>query len=126
VIFTGPVHGADKVALLSAARLLVLPSYSENFGNVVVEAMAAGCPVVVTREVGIAESVEQIGAGLVVDGNPRELGNAIAALAVDDRQRAEMGARGRAAAVAQFSWPAVAQRMEALYQAVRERRRVHA
>jgi glycosyltransferase involved in cell wall biosynthesis len=126
VIFTGPIHGADKVALLSAARLLVLPSYSENFGNVVVEAMAAGCPVVVTREVGIAESVEQIGAGLVVDGNPRELGNAIAALAVDDRQRAEMGARGRAAAVAQFSWPAVAQRMEALYQAARDRRRVHA
>ena len=126
VIFTGPIRGADKAALLSAARLLVLPSYSENFGNVVVEAMAAGCPVVVTREVGIAESVEQIGAGLVVDGAPRELGNAIAALAGDAAQRREMGARGRAAAVAQFSWPAVAERMEALYQAVRDRRTVHA
>jgi glycosyltransferase involved in cell wall biosynthesis len=126
VIFTGPIHGADKAALLSSARLLVLPSYSENFGNVVVEAMAAGCPVVVTREVGIAEAVEQAGAGLVVDGGARELGNAIASLADDDRQRREMGARGRAAVAAQFSWPAVAERMEELYQSVRDRRAVHA
>ncbi|HJU44954.1 MAG TPA: glycosyltransferase [Vicinamibacterales bacterium] len=126
VIFTGPVHGKDKAALLSSARVLVLPSYSENFGNVVVEAMAAGCPVIVTREVGIADAVEQAGAGLVVDGTPAALGGAIGALAGDTRRREEMGARGRAAAAAQFSWPAVAARMEQLYQTVAARRTVHA
>lgn len=126
VIFTGPVHGRDKAALLSSARVLVLPSYSENFGNVVVEAMAAGCPVVVTPEVGIAESVAQIGAGLVVDGAPAALGSAIAGLCADERRRQEMGGRGRAAAVAQFSWPAVAVQMEQLYQSVAARRTVHA
>ena len=126
VIFTGPVHGKDKAALLSSARVLVLPSYSENFGNVVVEAMAAGCPVVVTPEVGIADSVAQIGAGLVVDGGPATLGQAIAGLLADDRRRQEMGARGRAAATSQFSWPAVAAQMEQLYQSVVARRTVHA
>jgi glycosyltransferase involved in cell wall biosynthesis len=126
VIFTGPIHGADKAALLSSARLLVLPSYSENFGNVVLEAMAAGCAVVVTREVGIADSVEHIGAGIVVDGAPHALGNAIATLAADDRRRHEMGARGRAAARAKFSWSAVADRMEAVYHSVRDGRVVPA
>jgi glycosyltransferase involved in cell wall biosynthesis len=122
VVFTGPVHGADKAALLAAARVLVLPSYSENFGNVVVEAMATGCPVVVTREVGIGEAVDRIGAGVVVDGTAAELGGAIAAIATDERRRFEMGARGRAAALSEFSWPVVAAQMEALYQSVLARR----
>ena len=126
VIFTGPVHGADKAVLLAAAKVLVLPSYSENFGNVIVEAMAAGCPVVVTPEVGIAQSVAQIGAGLVVDGSPAALGSAIAALAADEGRRREMGARGRAAAVSQFSWAAVAAQMEQLYQSLLVRRTIHA
>jgi glycosyltransferase involved in cell wall biosynthesis len=126
VIFTGPIYGNDKAALLSAARALVLPSYSENFGNVVVEAMAAGCPVVVTREVGIAGAVEEIGAGIVADGTPAALGSAISSLLADERRRQQMGARGRAAAAERFSWAAVAAQMEQLYQSVAVSRTVHA
>ncbi len=77
VDFAGSVHGADKAALLSNARALILPSYSENFGNVVIEAMAAGCPVIVSKDVGLAETVRAAGAGLVVDGDPESLGAAM-------------------------------------------------
>lgn len=119
VIFTGAVHGADKAALLAHAQVLVLPSYSENFGNVVVEAMAAGCPVIVTPEVGIAGAVRETGAGWVVEGDAMALGSAISRLLANPGLRAELGARGRAAAATRFSWNTVAQQMEALYASVR-------
>ena len=51
------VAGSDKERLFAAAQLFVLPSYSENFGNTVLEAMRRGVPVVVTPEVGAAEIV---------------------------------------------------------------------
>jgi glycosyltransferase involved in cell wall biosynthesis len=77
VRFLGPVHGPEKWALLESAQVLALPSYSENFGNVILEAMAAGCPVVVTPEVGLAGVVRASGAGLVVPGNPERLARAL-------------------------------------------------
>jgi len=49
IVFTGPVYGADKDALYRMADLLVLPTYSENFGVVVIEALAQGCPVITTK-----------------------------------------------------------------------------
>lgn len=121
VTFTGGVGGADKVALLRGARCLVLPSYSENFGNVVVEAMAAGCPVVVTPEVGLAPVVHATGAGIVADGASDALAAAMTSVLADPRRRAVMGQRGIETA-ARFSWAAVAEQMERLYVSmVRER-----
>jgi len=49
IVFTGPVYGADKDALYRKADLFVLPTYSENFGVVVIEALAQGCPVITTK-----------------------------------------------------------------------------
>ncbi len=122
VVFAGTVTGAAKNELLRRAAVLVLPSYSENFGNVVLEAMAQGCPVVVTREVGAASIVEQSGAGLVVDGDAAALAEALRRLLGDDGLRAEMGRRGRATAVTGYSWEAVAGRMKAQYESVLETR----
>ena len=59
------ITGHDKEALFEAGRLFVLPSLSENFGNVVAEAMVRGLPVVVTAGVGAAEIVEASGGGVV-------------------------------------------------------------
>ena len=115
--WAGPVHGADKAALLAHAQVLVLPSYSENFGNVVLEAMAAGCPVVVTPEVGIADIVRDSGAGLVLDGTPEVLGAGLSRLMGDAVLRRTMGERGRAAAL-NYSWATVAERMERVYREI--------
>ena len=70
VRFVGTVSGEAKDQLLRGAAALVLPSYSENFGNAVLEAMAVGTPVVVTPEVGLAAEVERSGAGVVTPNDP--------------------------------------------------------
>jgi len=117
VRFIGPVFGADKDALLSAAKVLALTSYSENFGNVVLEALANGCPVLLTPEVGLAHAVANADVGEVVDGNPSSIASALGRLMADDARTAAMRPRGRAFA-GTYSWPAVAARMEELYKKV--------
>jgi glycosyltransferase involved in cell wall biosynthesis len=115
VTFAGPVRDGDKQALLTAAKLVVLPSYSENFGNVLLEAMAEGCPVVVTPEVGLADAVTETGSGIVIDGSPESLGSEIERLLADEKRRIEMGESGRKAAVERFAWRIVAKAMEEVY-----------
>lgn len=114
VSYVGPVRGMNKNQLLKCALALVLPSYSENFGNVVLEAMGAGCPVVVTPEVGAAEIVEREGAGLVVDGDRASLSAALAWMMNSSGMRAAQAIRGQAAAK-KLSWVAVAERMTDIY-----------
>ncbi len=116
--FVGPVTDAHKWALYENALMLALPSYSENFGNVVAEAMAMGCPVVVTPEVGLAHIVEQSGSGVVAEGEPRRFAEAINALRDDPARRAAMGARGRLTARRQLSSESVAERFESIYRDV--------
>lgn len=118
--YIGPVYDADKAHLLSRATLLVLPSYSENFGNVVVEAMAYGCPVVVSEAVGAADLVRKSGAGRVVEGGPEALARALQAMIDDGESRARMGASGRTAVLQQLAWSQIAQRMEAAYRPMLE------
>lgn len=115
ITFTGPVYGADKTALLRHAAIVVLPSYSENFGIVVMEAMAAGRPVVVTPEVGLADTVQETGAGLVVEGKSEKLGEAIKSLLSKPTELEQMGKRGRKAVEDNFTWDAVARKMEMEY-----------
>ncbi len=118
-LFPGQVDGAERAALLHRAAALVLPSYSENFGNAVLEAMAAGRPVVVTPEVGLATVVREVGAGVVVEGDPARLAAALSGLLADRAAADAMGRRGAAAARERFSWEAVATRMEAAYETAR-------
>lgn len=116
VHFIGPVYGSEKQALIKHATALVLPSYSENFGIVVLEAMAAGCPVVVTEAVGLADVVRASGAGIVSAGDPPVLGGVLQRLLTDADGRRQMGERGRKIAAEHYSWDVVAAPMEALYQ----------
>jgi glycosyltransferase involved in cell wall biosynthesis len=120
------VLGADKARLYRAARMFVLPSFSENFGNTVLEAMQSGRPVVVTPEVGAAEIVRAAGGGIVADGDPAPFGAAIDRLLADRTLADAMGAAGRRYVHANLSWASVAGDMEALYEAIRVSRRAGA
>jgi glycosyltransferase involved in cell wall biosynthesis len=108
---------ADIEHLFAAARLFVLPSYSENFGNTVLEAMRRGIAVVVTPEVGAAEIVRRAGAGAVVTGNVRALAEALNALVCDRELTRRMGEFGRIYVRDRYGWPSIAKEMEKLYSA---------
>jgi glycosyltransferase involved in cell wall biosynthesis len=115
VHFVGPVSDENKWAIYEHAEMFVLPSYSENFGNVVAEAMAMACPVVVTREVGLARFVAEAGAGIIAEGEPMALGAAIQKLHGDAPLRKQMGVAGRLAVEESLSWGGIALQLEAVY-----------
>ena len=109
------ITGPDKEAIFQSARLFVLPSLSENFGNVVAEAMIRGLPVVVTQGVGAAEIVEASGGGKVARGSTEELASVLTDLLESNDRLAAMGAAGAAYARDWLSWNSVARGFEQLY-----------
>ena len=115
VRFIGPVSDTDKWALYENAALFVLPSYSENFGNVVAEAMAAGCPVIVSPEVGIAGLVRAGECGIVTACDPPDLAAAVNGLLADSDRRRELARRAKVIARERLSWAGVAEEMEGFY-----------
>jgi len=115
IFFLGWADGSDKAALLREASALVLSSYSENFSNAVLEAMFAGCPVVVVPQVGLAEIIEQTGSGSVVDSDPKVFGLSLKGLLADPEKCQRMGEAGKKA-VAQYFMPEhIAAQMEEVY-----------
>lgn len=77
--------------------------------------MAAGCPVIVTPEVGAADLVLASGAGLVTEGVPEKLAAAIGQVLGDRALRDEMRYKGRRAAASRYTWTALAKEMEKAY-----------
>jgi glycosyltransferase involved in cell wall biosynthesis len=118
------VLGADKEHLYRSAQVFVLPSYSENFGNSVLEAMQRSVPVIVTSEVGAAEIVQQSGGGLVVSGNLERLGAAICSLTADSSLAVSMGDAGQRYVTMHHTWDRIAARMEALYDSCEFQKRI--
>lgn len=94
VTFRGFVAGAEKDALLAAATLLALPSHHENFGLVVLEAVAAGLPVVISPAVQLAPFVEQNRVGVVAPAEPSRFGRAIVDVLRDAHLREHVASEG--------------------------------
>ena len=115
VLFTGTVSGRVKGGLLTHARALVLPSESENFGNVVVEALACGTPAIANRNAPW-QVLDEVGCGWWIDPGLPALRRALDQVAATPPgEAAAMGERGRALAQARFAWPVVSARMAELY-----------
>lgn len=118
IIIARSVIGAEKEALFAHCSAFVLPSLSENFGNVVVEAMAHGAPVIVSDQCGVAEVVREAGCGLVCRPDAEGLSGAIGHIMGDSGDRRARGEAGRCYVRAHLTWPAIAARMDVLYQSV--------
>lgn len=111
----GEVRGEPKQRLLSGAVALALPSASENFGNVVLESLAAGRPAIVTAAVGAAEIVHSADAGRIVAADAAALAAVVRELLADPAAAAAMGARGRAWVEDRLGWERIAHAMGDLY-----------
>jgi glycosyltransferase involved in cell wall biosynthesis len=106
----------DIPRVLAALDLVVVPSVSESLPNVILEAMAAGVPVVATRVGGIPEVVEHERTGLLVPPEDDDrLVEAIERLILQASLRTEYGRRAREIALSRFQWDQVSARFEDLY-----------
>jgi len=113
--FTGLLTGSELAQAYCDADLLILVSHRENFGMVAVEAMVMGLPVLLAREVGIAAEVEKAKAGMLVNANPIEIGNAWRLLLLNQKLREEMGKNGENLVRRQFASEMVANQMLKLF-----------
>jgi starch synthase len=111
----------DVIQLLSHATVFVCPSVYEPLGIVNLEAMACGTAVVASRVGGIPEVVADGVTGVLVDLGPSfesSLAVQVTTLLEDPSRAAALGAAGRARAIAEFSWDAIAVRTVEVYRSV--------
>lgn len=116
VLFTGGLQKADVVAALFDAECFILPSLHENFGVAVVEAMAAGTPVIVSDRVGLAQFVSESRSGMVTKADLESFTSSIRFMLDNPVLAAEMGMRGRELALRHFNWETLVPRITAAYQ----------
>jgi glycosyltransferase involved in cell wall biosynthesis len=113
--FRGSVDGKAKWQLYRSADLLVLPSFTENFGLVVAEGLACGVPVITTKGTPW-EELPARQCGWWIDIGVEPLTAALReAMALSDEQRRAMGQRGRRLVEENYSWPKIGADMKAVY-----------
>lgn len=106
-VFTGYVAGERKQACLDDAVLFVLPTYSENFGIAIAEALAAELPVITTTGAPWRELVEYR-CGWWVEPGVQGVSNALLeAIESDPVELRQMGKRGRQLVIEKYSWPKI-------------------
>jgi glycosyltransferase involved in cell wall biosynthesis/serine acetyltransferase len=113
-LFLGLRH--DVAEILACCDLFVLPSWAEGLPNSVLEAMAAGVPIVATRVGGIPEIIEDGVGGLLVPAqNPRALAAAIAQALGDPERARQFACVAQARARAEFSYERLLAELDGLY-----------
>jgi poly(glycerol-phosphate) alpha-glucosyltransferase len=116
VTITGVLSGPRKLSLLSYARYLCLPSYSEGLSVAVLEALSIGLPSIVTPECNIP-LIGARGAGRITANQPAILADTlISCLEASDRERDEMSRAGRRLARDEYDWSTVARSMQSVYE----------
>jgi glycosyltransferase involved in cell wall biosynthesis len=118
VTFTGPVTEEELRALLNLADLFVYPTLADTLPLVVLEAMAAGLPIVSSDLSGIPFMVSPEEGILVPPGDDVAVGQAVATLLSDPSRRRQMGASARLKVLRDFRWSVAAKNAVAAYEAI--------
>lgn len=122
VTFEAEVNDRQKWEKYRTADLFILPSYSENFGIVVAEAMAAGVPVITTKGTPWQE-LKTHRCGWWTDISTEAVAGALReALSTDREELRKMGQRGRKLACRRYSWSEIGRRMLEAYKLVGSRK----
>ncbi|MCC6680128.1 MAG: glycosyltransferase [Phycisphaeraceae bacterium] len=116
VLFTGMLHGLERIEAYVDADLFVLPSHQENFGIVVIEALASGVAVLISDQIDIWPSIRDHDVGRVFALQPLAIAAAIEAGLADVPWRQRTGEAARAYALKRFDWRQIAQRWAEHYQ----------
>ena len=115
VKFVPPTNRAELVKWFQAASVCVVPSYSESFGLVAIEAQACGTPVVAARVGGLPTAVRDGISGVLVDGhNAANWANEILNVVTNDALRAKLSA-GAIAHASHFGWEDTTDKLIAVY-----------
>ncbi|MBE9201466.1 MULTISPECIES: hormogonium polysaccharide biosynthesis glycosyltransferase HpsP [unclassified Nodularia (in: cyanobacteria)] len=115
---TGFVSGELKASLLQAADLFVLPSYYENFGIAVAEAMVAGIPVVISDQVHIWQQVRDSKSGWVGATEVEAFVELIREALQNPQECQQRGINAQKYALEYFSWSAIARQIIQAYQKI--------
>lgn len=95
VTFAGLLKGKDKLMAYAGSDIFVLPSYSENFGMVVIEAMACGVPVIISDKVGLSKNVKKYDAGIVINNKAENITEALKKLLDNSELRKAFSEKGK-------------------------------
>jgi glycosyltransferase involved in cell wall biosynthesis len=118
--FLGNLDQTGKEAAWAAADLFLLPSESENFGIAVLEAMAAGLPLILSPHQPLAKVVEEEGLGQVCPLGTQNWLESVRQMFEDPQALVAMGKRARECARREYSWPAQARRLIDIYRTLIE------
>ena len=118
VIFTNMLLGKDKLSAFYDSDIFILPSYGENFGLAVLEAMACKLPVVITNRVGLYPDIEEYKAGIVTGCDQEEIAQAILDLLDKKDLRKSMGENGRRLVENRFIQDNIVDQMIGIYKGI--------
>ena len=114
--WVGFASGQQKLELLQSSAWFILPSSAENFAIAAAESLAAGTPVILSPEVGIAAEVEMAGAGLISSAEPERLADTV--IKALQSQRDLYSQAALCLARERYSWSVIAADLEDVYRRV--------